>query len=137
MYEDYSEIPLEELARIAENDLACDKSEGKYLLCLRVNSESIYSKSSSICGRKCVHRVPYSQMACVANTVRIDNIYVAILKVDYKTARSSNQLELLRSTLTSLSDKDAFHEDSPVPAFISLDVVDPCEPAGKRHYGGS
>lgn len=45
MYEDHSEIPIQDLATCAEHDISQGKSQGKYILCLRVNSDSIYSKS--------------------------------------------------------------------------------------------
>lgn len=44
MYEDHSEIPIEDLAQLAEEDFT-SKETGQYILCLRVNSESIYSRS--------------------------------------------------------------------------------------------
>lgn len=65
-----------------------------------------------------------------------DNIYLAILVVDYATAASSDQKELLQQVMTSLSDKDGLHETADVPSFISLDILSPYEADGKVHYGG-
>ena len=59
------------------------------------------------------------------------------LIIDYEAAEIDGQLDLLRDVLARLSDKDGFHEDSPVPEYISLDVFDPHEPNGIRHHGGT
>ena len=43
MYEEYPEIPIEDLITSVEADIARGRSVGRYVLCLRVNSYSIYS----------------------------------------------------------------------------------------------
>lgn len=43
MYSSHSEIPIKDLLNCAQHDLSRGQVEGKYMLCLRVNSTSIYS----------------------------------------------------------------------------------------------
>lgn len=47
MYEEYSEILISQLSSCAEHDSALRVPIRKYLLCLRVNSNSIYSEPCS------------------------------------------------------------------------------------------
>lgn len=45
MHKHHPEIPIEGLLTCAQDDIARGEQQRSYMLCLRVNSESIYSKS--------------------------------------------------------------------------------------------
>lgn len=122
MYEEYPEIPISDLLTCAQNDIARGQTLGRYILCLRCNSTSIYSNPSTF----------QPSPSVLLMKIHLDNIYIAAIIINYQAASRDQLFEIL----TRLSDIDGFHEDSPVPEFICLEVFDPYEPDGKRRFGG-
>lgn len=104
-YKDYSEISIDYLSDLAEDNFN-DLGIKKYILCMRTNNNNIYG-----------------------------NIYLASIVINFTEAVNSNNAEPLKKILRGLSHEDGLDKATIIPTYITLDIFNPYEPNGKTRYG--